>query len=153
MKRKKNVIDLEEDNKEETSTLVKNFNNRFETGDNVPTDNEYHFAISIAGELRNLPLRARYTAKHEVRNILYKDQMNRPDFNENAANFPNLPIQPYTYSTPTPLPITPVLMSPVGSNMMGSYCQTPTPTPPTVNLQNGSQSRAGEQVGEPFQYS
>ena len=69
LKRKKNVIDLEEDNKEEISTLVKNLNNRFERGDDVPTDNEYHFAISIAGELRNLPLRARYTAKHEIRNI------------------------------------------------------------------------------------
>ena len=78
--------------------------------------------------------------------------MNRLDFNENAANFHNLPIQPYT-CTPTPPPITPGLMSPVGSNMMGSYCQTPTPTPPTVNLQNGSQSRAGQQVRESFQYS
>ena len=153
LKRKKNVIDLEEDNKEEISTLVKNLNNRFERVDNVPTDNEYHFAISVAGELRNLPLRARYTAKHEIRNILYKHQMNRLDFNENADNFRNLPIQPYTSSTPTPPPITPGLMSPVGSNMMGSYCQTPTPTPPTVNLQNGSQSRAEQQVGESFQYS
>ena len=142
LKRKKNVIDLEEDNKEEISTLVKNLNNGFEKGDNVPTDNEYHFAISIAGELRNLPLRARYTAKHEIRNILYKHQMNRLDFNKNAE-----------YSTPTPPPITPGLMSPVGSNMMGSYCQTPTPTPPTVNLQNGSQSIAEQQVGESFQYS
>ena len=34
--------------------------------------------------------------------------MNRLDFNENAANFRNLPIQPYTYRTPTPPPITPV---------------------------------------------
>ena len=59
--------------------------------------------------------------------------MNRLHFNENAPNFRNLPIQPYTYSIPTPPPITPGLMSPVGSNMMGSYCQTPTPTPPTVN--------------------
>ena len=37
--------------------------------------------------------------------------MNRLDFKENAANFRNLPIQPYTYSTPTPPPITPGLMS------------------------------------------
>ena len=140
--KRKNVIDLEEDNKAEISTLVKNLNNCFERSDNVPIDNEYHFAISIAGELQNLPLRARYTAKHEIRNILCKHQMNRLDFNENAAIFCNLPIQPYTYSTPTPPPITPGLMSPVGSNMMGLYCQTPTPTPPTVNLQNGSQSRA-----------
>ena len=110
LKRKK-IIDLEEDNKEEISTLVKNLNNRFERGDNVPTDNEYHFAISIAGELRNLPLRAKYTAKHEIRNILYKHQMNRLDFNENAANFRNLSIQPYTYSIPTPPPITLGLMS------------------------------------------
>ena len=151
MKRKKNVIDLEEDNKEEISTLVKNLNNRFGRGDNVPTDNEYHFGISIAGELRNLPFCARYTANHKIRNILYKHQMNRLDFNENAANFCNLPIQPYTYSTPPP--VMPGVMSSVGSNMMGSYCQTPTPTPPTVNLQNGSQSRAEQQVGESFQYS
>ena len=79
--------------------------------------------------------------------------MNRLDFNENAANFRNLPIQLYTYSIPTPPPITPGLMSPVGSNMMGSYCQTLTPTPPTANVQNGSQSRAEQQVGESFQYS
>ena len=45
--------------------------------------------------------------------------MNRLHFNENAANFRNLPIQPYTYRTPTPPPITPGLMSPVGSNMWG----------------------------------
>ena len=79
--------------------------------------------------------------------------MNRLDFNENAANFRNLPIQLYTCSTPTPTPITPGLMSPIGSNMMGSYCQTPTPTPHTVNLRNGSQPKAEQQVGESFQYS
>ena len=37
--------------------------------------------------------------------------MNRLDFNENAANFRNLSIQPYTYSIPTPPPITLGLMS------------------------------------------
>ena len=53
------------------TSLVRNPNDRLSQRRNsIPFDDKYYFPISLAGDLRSLPLRARCLAKNKIQNIL-----------------------------------------------------------------------------------
>ena len=142
-KRKK--LDFQEAADENISSLVKNLNTRFsKRADTVPIDNDYHFAISVAGDLRNLQAREKCMAKNEIRNVLY--QMMAFNYTENVPgnNFRlqnNLPIPTVNYGTPVP---------PSSSNIMRPYSHSSTPN---TNFQNIGESNNDQNLVDSFQYS
>ena len=120
-------------------SLVRNLNDRLsKKGNNIPFDNEYYFAISLAGDLRSLQPRARCLAKNEIQNVIFKHQMSASSFGESSkTSFNNShssgTIQPFNYSLPSSRPFSPTLSSPIANNSIHQFNFTPNSTQSKIN--------------------
>ena len=69
--KRKRIVAENNDEKEQMTSLVRNPNDRLSQRRNsIPFDDKYYFPISLAGDLRSLPLRARCLAKSKIQSIL-----------------------------------------------------------------------------------
>ena len=70
---------------EQTASLVRNLNGGLSQRENsIIFYNEYHFAISLAGNLISLSPQARSLAKIEIQDIVFKDQMSANSVSESS---------------------------------------------------------------------
>lgn len=116
-----------DDQKEQIASLLKTMNRSFEErrNNNVPLDSEYHFAVSLADDLRRLPERQKQIAKHEIQSVIFKYQTLAANYNYSQGSPYNpLPQTSQTcYSLPSPPPFTPTITSPLGIDIGSTQSQ------------------------------
>lgn len=112
-KRKRKVTGNDEE-KERITSLVRNLNDRLsQKGNSIPFDNEYYFAIYLAGDLRSLPIRAKYLAKNECKSANNFGESSKTSFNNSNSSGT---AQQFNYSLPLSTPFSLILSSPIANS-------------------------------------